>query len=206
MTSKFFQDNGYVKIEEFESSEVANLLYNHMLFNEKRFLWLLDNKNNYPSLDEWDPYSVSAYGYIRGGESSCYSIYSDSFFDGLLDSYKEKIGSYIDMELLPTYSFASVYRKGDRLTYHTDRRSCEISITFCLGYSDDPWPIYVGKGIPVLLEPGDIMIYRGSELPHWRRPLSGENHSQLFLHYNNKNGPHKEKYLFDGRPFLGVSL
>lgn len=207
MTIEFFKDNGYVKIEGFEGGEVSNLLYNHMLFNEKRFLWLLDNKGNYSFLENWNPNIASTYGFIRTDVASCFSIYGDSIFEGLLDSYKERIESYTGIELIPTYSFSSLYRNGDRLDHHTDRNACEISVTFCLGYSnDEPWPIYVGKGTPILLVPGDIMIYRGIEIPHWRRPLNGDNHIQLFLHYNDKNGPYGEEYLFDKRHFLGLPL
>ncbi len=186
-----------------------------MLFNEKRFLWLRDNRENYSFLKNWEPSVKSPYGYIRSGSASCFSIYGDSVFEGLLYSYTKKIGEYIGLELIPTYSFSSVYRNGDELTPHTDRSSCEISVTFCLGYSNnEPWPIYLGKeiskslsqyeAIPIFLCPGDIMIYKGIQTPHWRYPLDGDNHAQLFLHYNDKNGPHKEKYLFDQRPFVGL--
>jgi len=39
-------------------------------------------------------------------------------------------------------------------------------------------------------------------LEHWREPLWGRNHAQLFLHYNEKGGKYDIPY--DGRPLLGM--
>ena len=57
------------------------------------------------------------------------------------------------LELLPTYSYARIYKKGDILKRHKDRPSCEISATINLGsnlsnidnikYPDYQWPIFV---------------------------------------------------------------
>jgi hypothetical protein len=57
-------------------------------------------------------------------------------------------------------------------------------------------------GAPVYMEPGDMIIYRGCDVDHWRERYKGLNHAQVFLHYNDKNGPFQE--LFDGRPILGI--
>ena len=38
------------------------------------------------------------------------------------------------------------------------------------------------------MKPGDMIIYRGCELEHWREPYWGKNHIQVFLHYNEKGG------------------
>jgi len=59
-----------------------------------------------------------------------------------------------------------------------------------------------GKEIPVHMKPGDMIIYRGCELEHWREPYWGKNHAQVFLHYNEKGGQYDIP--FDGRPILGM--
>ena len=41
-------------------------------------------------------------------------------------------------------------------------------------------------------------------MEHWREPFKGTKQTQMFLHYNDKNGPHGENNLYDGRPFLGL--
>jgi hypothetical protein len=55
---------------------------------------------------------------------------------------------------------------------------------------------------PVQLAPGDMIIYKGCELLHWREPFQGNQHAQVFLHYNTKN-KENNNYL-DGRPLLAV--
>ena len=52
------------------------------------------------------------------------------------------------------------------------------------------------------MKPGDMIIYRGCEIEHWREPLWGNNHAQAFLHYNEKDGEYDIPY--DGRPLLGL--
>ena len=126
------------------------------------------------------------------------------------------------LQLVPTYSYARVYKKGDELKRHKDRPSCEISTTVNLG--GDPWPIFIDgtgadnvvnerqnivkpnapKGTKVLLEVGDMLVYSGCELEHWREPFEGDICGQVFLHYNHVNGPFAKKNIFDGRPKLGV--
>ena len=52
------------------------------------------------------------------------------------------------------------------------------------------------KGERVDLEIGDMLIYEGCKLEHWREPFEGDNCGQVFLHYNNVNGQFKEyKYI-----------
>jgi hypothetical protein len=59
------------------------------------------------------------------------------------------------------------------------------------------------KGIKVDLKPGDMLIYKGMELEHWREAFDGEDCLQVFLHYNQAS---KEAELnkFDRRPHLGL--
>ena len=113
------------------------------------------------------------------------------------------------LKLYPSYSYARIYNKGNVLKRHKDRFSCEISTTLNLG--GDGWPIYLEpsgkqnmKGIKIDLKPGDMLIYRGCELEHWRDKFKGEICSQVFLHYNNKKTKNSKKNLFDGRPHLGL--
>ena len=115
-----------------------------------------------------------------------------------------------------------LYEKGNILHRHKDRPSCEISTTLHLG--GDPWPIFLDPsganfvidefkeihkpgaptGIRVDLKVGDMLIYSGFELEHWREPFEGTICSQVFLHYNHANGPFAQTNLFDKRPLLGV--
>jgi hypothetical protein len=54
------------------------------------------------------------------------------------------------------------------------------------------------------IDVGDMLVYSGCELEHWREPFDGNICGQVFLHYNHVNGPFADKNKFDGRPKLGL--
>ena len=134
-----------------------------------------------------------------------------------------KMEKLTGLKLIPTYSYARIYKRGDILKRHKDRFSCEISTTMNLG--GDPWPIYIeankNVGIPdgkkytavsanigskVTLQPGDMLVYKGMILEHWRDTFLGKDCAQVFLHYNDINSKtgNAEQNQFDGRPHLGL--
>ena len=129
----------------------------------------------------------------------------DVFMDALLMDLLPTAEEISRLKLFPTYSYFRVYKRGDVLAKHTDRPSCEISLTVCLGYQGkQPWPILVEAptGISSIeLAPGDAMLYRGIECPHWRESLEGEESTQVFLHYVDQNGPYSE-WKYDKRTEL----
>ena len=137
-----------------------------------------------------------------------YSHYADIAMETLLQWVQPIMEKHTKLKLVPTYSYARIYKKGDVLKRHKDRFSCEISTTLNLG--GDPWPIYLepsgkeGKnGIKINLKPGDMLIYSGCELEHWREAFDGTDCAQVFLHYNTASKK-VEQNKFDGRPFLGL--
>ena len=60
------------------------------------------------------------------------------------------------------------------------------------------------KGIEVNLKPGDMLMYRGCDLEHWREPFKGKDCGQVFLHYNDASGENAESNKYDGRPMIGL--
>jgi hypothetical protein len=154
--------------------------------------------------------SVKA-GRLRIGDSTMAdtpNFYCDPFTDTLLELLLPRMETETGLMLFPTYSYFRVYKHGDVLKRHQDRYSCEISATLNLGrMSDEPWPIWVeveGVARNISLEPGDAMLYRGIEIPHWRESFSGEHSAQVFLHYVDQNGQHKD-LIYDGRKSLSTS-
>ena len=127
----------------------------------------------------------------------------------LLQEVKPVMEKQTKLKLSETYSYARIYKKGDILARHKDRYSCEISTTLNLG--GDPWPIYLdptGKtgqaGIKVDLEPGDMLVYSGCDLEHWREEFKGKDCGQVFLHYNKAKSKTAKENQFDKRPFIGL--
>lgn len=135
---------------------------------------------------------------------------------------QKELSTKLDIELLETYSFTRKYDRGAYLRAHSDRPSCEISATICLGYESDdgkPWRIWLDntrnwvnissnprsnedrvfnetQGIPIRkrknaigvdLEVGDILLYQGPNVVHWRDTFMGNYSYHMFLHFFTKN-------------------
>lgn len=138
------------------------------------------------------------------------SIYGSEIFDQLLAQLAPPLSKQLGIELIPTYTYARIYRPNEILTKHKDRPSCEISGTMTLGFDAGSgiWPIFFGKndddviGSPIEINIGDMVMYRGNELNHWRPQYKGQWQVQVFFHYVDANGPHKE-HAFDKRKTLG---
>lgn len=137
--------------------------------------------------------------------------YADPLMESLLIYALPIVEQNTGLKLFPTYSVYRTYRPGDKLDRHTDRPSCEISVSLCLGYNyehSDPnyqWGLNVGDK-EFFMGVGDMVLYKGPEIEHWREPLEGEQGTwqvQVFLHYVNAEGlywPLK----YDARPYLGL--
>tara|TARA_R110002020_G_scaffold180775_1_gene375398 strand:- start:576 stop:1160 length:585 start_codon:yes stop_codon:yes gene_type:complete len=188
-----FEQNKYQVIRNAISYDLANFCFNYFLLKRDAIKFMYDN--NFIAEN-------SMHGTWKDKQvPGVYSIYADHVMETLLVKtlpvMKEKTG----LNLLPTYSYARVYEKGSILEKHKDRPSCEISTTINLG--GDLWSIYV-EGIKIDLNPGDMLIYAGCELEHWREPFEGSICGQVFLHYNHVDGPFAKTNLYDKRPLLGV--
>ena len=72
------------------------------------------------------------------------------------------------------------------------------------GRSERIYTQETAKGESVILNAGDMLLYPGAELEHWREPLKKGKCIQLFVHYVNVKDKDAEKYKHDGRPMLGV--
>jgi hypothetical protein len=151
-------------------------------------------------------------GHYEGSDEqipNTYSQYSNIAMETLMLKCQPKMEEVTDLKLYPAYTYARIYKKGDVLKRHKDRFSCEISTTMNLG--GDPWPIYLEpsgeidkKGIKVDLKPGDMLVYSGCELEHWRNKFKGKECIQVFLHYNNCKTLGARDNMFDKRPHLGL--
>lgn len=125
-----------------------------------------------------------------------------SFLELLCEKTPE-VSSIVGETVLPTYSYARVYRNGSTLEPHVDRKACEISITVNLD-ADKIWSIWILTPTKekrcVQLNPGDAMLYLGCAAPHWREEFDGQWCSQVFLHYVRSRGPYNNVY-FDKKEY-----
>ena len=194
--------NNYKVIKQAISKELADFVYSYFLTKRKVARVFFDDRYISPFNNDWGVWNDPQV-------PETYSHYSDIAMETLLERLTEPMSKETGLNLIPTYSYARIYKKGDVLKRHKDRYSCEVSMTMNLG--GDPWPIYLEpsgetdkEGVKIDLEPGDALIYRGCEVEHWREAFEGENCGQVFLHYNDASGENAEENRYDTRPFLGL--
>ena len=209
-----FQKNKYTVLRKVISPQLSKFVTQYFLLKRKVARKLFDERyisQFTPEFGVWNDKQVS----------NTYSHYADIAMETLLTWVQPVMEKHTGLKLSPTYSFARIYKKGDVLKRHKDRFSCEISTTLNLG--GDKWPIYLSpnenvgepdgkkitlesnaKGIKVDLKPGDMLIYSGCELEHWREAFQGEDCIQVFLHYNKADSKKAKKNEFDSRPHLGL--
>jgi len=201
-TGNFFQDNNYAVIQSAISPELASFVYAY--FQNKRAVAqvLQESKFLSPFDDTWGTWKDDQI-------PNTYSHYGDLAMETLMVRTLPIMKKVTGLNLIPCYTYARIYKYGDELHRHKDRPSCEISTTLNLG--GDAWPIKLepsgeeGKeGVTVDLKPGDMLVYKGTLLEHWREPFQGYDCGQVFMHYNDQDGPFGTSNLNDTRPMLGL--
>lgn len=114
-------------------------------------------------------------------------------------------------KLYNTYYYDRFYFAGQELKRHSDRDSCEISVSVQISTnSPNPWLFFIqnseGEENFAHLQNGWGVLYKGCEREHWRYPLQSRHrrlnkiwnsicgkqddtyHHQIFFHYVRANG------------------
>ena len=137
------------------------------------------------------------------------------------NAVRKKIEKIIGRKLYNTYFYDRFYLSGQYLDKHIDRAGCEISVSIHISNNlpDNlkDWPfkiktpdVYTDKKkssilVPgdehsVVLNPGDGVIYKGHERPHWRdampfpkkkwfrKDTTEYYYHQIFFHYVLQDG------------------
>lgn len=205
----FFKKNKYIVVRNFIPKDFIPLYYEYCKMMAQSIDFKIVNK---PSAYDknWDG---------RFDDPQCpnvYSKYGDVLMESSLLLLTRKAEEFTGLKLNPNYAYWRLYEKGSILKRHKDRASCEISATINLGsnvsnvdekrYPNYEWPIFVKSGeeeIPIKLEYGDALIYRGCDIEHWREEFIGLNNAQVFFHWNEKDGQFNK--IYDDRPFMGIT-
>ena len=132
---------------------------------------------------------------------------------------RRKLEKIIGRTLYNTYYYDRYYFPGQELTKHADRDACEISVSIHVStnlpdklkdwafkiktpdtYTDDKKTAVLvpGEERSAILNPGDGLLYKGCERPHWRdampTPEKVEDapkeyyYHQIFFHYVLQDG------------------
>lgn len=197
MTSELFNKQGYLHIPNFIDETTLSLLRHYL------FLRIKAGHANFSAAEKQDAQAPFSH-----------SFYADPLAETILDRSAKAISSAIGEDVVPSYSFTRMYGRGDELVRHTDRESCEISASLAIARpkGSDISPLYFSKNrdgsdaSPIFLENGDIAIYKGCEMWHWREKFVDHKwYLQMFLHYVRKDGPNKG-HIYDKRPMLGIGI
>jgi hypothetical protein len=187
-----FKLKGYVRIKSCLDLNFCNLVFNYLKIRS------IFSKNTVED------------NFVPG----TFALYADPLMESILMALRPLLREFSDCPISPTYSYCRLYKHGDVLTKHKDRLECEFSVTIPFGFEylskesqssnaeSNTWPIYM-NGEPVYAEPGDVLIYRGIEVEHWRDEFKGTSQAQAFFHYISDVHDYSDFLRFDSRPGIG---
>jgi hypothetical protein len=134
-------------------------------------------------------------GAIRLGDdqsSRRYAAHNESVARFFHDQITNAVSAIVGEPIKPSYVYLASYLAGADLKKHIDRAQCEFSVTLCLDFSPEPdlattWPIRLDTpdgNITVYQALGDGLVYRGTQVPHYRYKLAeGYTSTSIFFHY-----------------------
>ena len=197
----FFDENGYLILKKLC---VPEKLYQPLPKERGCLRYFGNNLNDYVNL--------GVENQVKGSLSRYYHPqYKDTH-----TRIRKILEGIIHRNLYNTYYYDRFYFPGQKLDRHCDRPACEISVSVNVSTNiETSWPIYIktpdtytdesktkiekeGNIIPVILENGDGLLYKGCERPHWRDPMPGSfsqlngmdnlYYHQIFFHYVLQDG------------------
>ena len=207
-----FENNGYVVVRNFFSEETINILSTYF---DLRYRVIQSDDSQRRA------HTASLEDVANGLRFS-----NNYLTESILLLYGDKISKVLELDLVPTYTYTRIYEQGNILWPHSDRPSCEISVTCPITISDNrASTIYIsnfkvdpsihlssyrdseeikklGDFAQVDLLPGDALFYKGCERFHWREPLKSDYLVQFFMHTVQINGQYKD-FVYDKRPYMG---
>ena len=183
----FFDTNGYVLVRNIIDPELLRCELPDIR-GQITYYGSIDNYKHIPVESQVNG-SLSRYSYPPYKESHVI--------------LQKKIEEIVGKNLYRTYYYDRFYFSGQDLKKHTDRDSCEISISINIDTNlKDPWAFELttleGKNKKIFLNSGDGIIYKGCDVVHWREKMPGSKrdifrknkfyYHQVFFHYVLSDG------------------
>ena len=197
--NEIYNKNGFVVLDKFIEYETSLILFHHVMMSARRAKYVQVNE---PDLFDDEK---QHYGYFDDGGGCLNKLVWNKYADGVIETVLSlatpMIEEVVGKKLMPTYSWARLYEHETSMGRHVDKSECDVSATLTLGYElhnmEDKdkenycWPIFFGdvsgrkgtKGTPIQLLPGQMCVYQGTKIEHWREPFRGVHHAQVFLHW-----------------------
>jgi hypothetical protein len=198
-----YHDDGYAHVQGLVSPEVAQAFLQGLKQEIGPAAIPLSRVTSHPNLLQRPAFEIYGHHYKP----------MLHFLWGLTPIVSEIIGR----DLLPTYDYFRIYREGDVCRVHSDRHSCEHSLSLTLDYSDgEIWDLDIEKArsepsarveedfgpeayTSISMQVGDAVLYQGVSHRHGRvKPNPNAWSAHLFLHWVDRHGPYRDK-AFDGQ-------
>ena len=208
-----FEKNGYLVIKDLWDPKE---LYHPVPEQKGQYNYWNKNLENFHHIPEE--------GQVKGSTSRYWHPQYREIHSGI----RMRLEKHLGRKLYNTYYYDRFYNPGQELIKHADRDACEISVTVHVSTNlegkDADWPIWIktpdtysdrnklsilvsGENRSVVLQPGDGMIYKGCERPHWRDPMPTPKkglfnrnteyyYHQIFFHYVLQDGQ-RAQYAWD---------
>ena len=136
--------NKFQVIKNALSYDISNFIFNYFLLKRDAVAYMYNHNiihDNNGLMGTWTDQQIP----------NTYSHYADPVMETLLVKMLPIMKQHTGLDLVPTYSYARLYKNGDELKRHKDRPSCEISTTLNLG--GDIWPIFIdGTGADTVID------------------------------------------------------
>ena len=134
------------------------------------------------------------------GQSLRYWAHNEQLASVLHREIHSALDRVIPEVVQPSYSYVCLYIEGAELPRHTDRPECEYTLSLAVHSTPTaakPWPLYLEipgrqRSFGARLGPGDGLVFRGREIPHYRKRLTGSDRvCTILFHFvpNNFPGP-----------------
>lgn len=188
-----YSTDDYVLVEELVAPEICTALC------EQLEIGIQSAGRTLQSFAQTQPLTRRATVEITGHQSRLLL----AFLWGMTPIVNELTGA----DLLPSFDYFRIYPKGDICRVHSDRPSCEHSLSLTLAYSDGkPWDLQIGtrpvedpKSLhddfgdepfsSIAMQPGDAVLYRGVKRRHGRiEPNPNGWSAHLFLQWVERGG------------------
>jgi hypothetical protein len=190
-----FKEQGFELVKNAISKETAHLA----AFEFDMLRKIICISNNYPI--DYKPNLDTML-------DNCFGWYSPLCFESLSLLVQPKVEKVVGKKLWPSYSYGRIYYNSAVLPRHIDRDSSEYAVSVCIKKDSVPWHIgfksYNGEEKIFDLSDGDMCVYAGNKIEHWREPFEGSEHIQAFLFYVAQDSKYSI-LKYDTRPYLGMS-
>ena len=187
--NEFFDKNGYLVIKDLWDAEE---LYHPVPQEKGQYNYWDKNPENFNH--------VPVEQQVEGSTSRYWHPQYRAIHSGIRMKLEEIIGR----KLYNTYYYDRFYFPGQELTRHADRDACEISVSVHVSTNlkgeDAKWPFWIktpsGEERSLSLEPGDGLLYKGCERPHWRNPMPGTRKRDKIPFFKNGNSLYYHQIFF----------